>query len=161
MLIRTGCYFCEGPHNSEGCHHGAEFVAAPAENLLNVTGFVGSIGGDLCTGLFASVGTDQVRTANVATQRGGNQRQDKFCVDDSGATEYMTQDPAGLEDYVPPPARQRVEGAGGIFLPVVGYRCICLLVDQVAGNVMGPTRQLVLERVTHVPGRVTLSRRNG
>ena len=44
---------------------------------------------------------------------------------DSGATEHMTQDPSGLEDYELAPAEQRVEGAGGCHLSIAGYGRAC------------------------------------
>lgn len=51
-----------------------------------------------------------------------DQWQYEFWVDGRGATEHMSCDPAGLEDYVPVPTGQRVKGASGILLPVAGYR---------------------------------------
>lgn len=72
-------------------------------------------------------------------------------MDDSGKTEYMTQDPAWLEDYTPAPAGQRIDGSGGILLPVAGYGRLLLPVDQGIANFKGPAHVLALERVAHVP----------
>lgn len=72
-------------------------------------------------------------------------------MNDSGGTEQITQDPAGLANFKPTPVGRRVEGAGGIFLPVAGYGRLCLLVDQGTRNFMGPTHELALKRVAYVP----------
>lgn len=63
----------------------------------------------------------------------------------------MTQDPAGLEDYVLAPAGQCMKSATGISLSMTGYRRLRLLVDQGTRNFRGPMHKLVLERVAHVP----------
>lgn len=79
--------------------------------------------------MFASVGTGPALTANVTKQQAVDQRQNEFWVDGSGATEHMTPNPSGLEDYVPALVGQRMEGAGGILLPVAGYGRVRFLVD--------------------------------
>ena len=61
----------------------------------------------------------------------------------------MTQNRAGLEDYAPVTAGDKVECAGGNFLPVAGYRQLRLLADQGDGDFRGPTRELTLEHVAH------------
>ena len=48
--------------------------------------------------------------------------EDEYWVADNGATESMTQDSSNLEDYTPPPPGDEVESAGGVFIPVAGYR---------------------------------------
>ena len=70
---------------------------------------------------------------------------------DSGATESMIQDSSHLEDYTPPPPRNEVKSAGGVFLPVAGCGRLRLLVDQHNGTFKGVTRELTLDRVAHVP----------
>lgn len=74
-------------------------------------------------------------------------------MNDDGATEYMTQDPGGLEDYDPAPARQRMEGAGGNHQPIVEHGTLCLLVDQGVGNSKLPTHELALESVAYLLNR--------
>lgn len=110
-LIRAEFQFCEGRHRSNNCPHRAKSTAPSAESLNKHSGFVGVRGG-LATGLFATVGTGPAQTASATAHRGMNQRQDEFWVDDSGATEFITQVSAGLEDYVPEPAGHRVEDIG-------------------------------------------------
>ena len=145
-LIRAGCYFCEGPHKSEDCPHRLESTAAPAESQPKHGGFIGSVRRSLNSGMIASIGSGSALTANVTIQR-----QDEVWVGDSGATEHMTQDPSGLEDYELAPVGQRVEVAGGTHLPIAGYGSLRLLVDQGLGDFRGPARELALERVAHVP----------
>lgn len=54
----------------------------------------------------------------------------------------MTQDPTVLEDYDPVDRGEQVECSGGKFLPVAGYRRLCLLVDQGDGNLGGASATL-------------------
>lgn len=61
-----------------------------------------------------------------------DQHQDEVWAEDSDTAEHMTQDPAGLEDYV-------LASAGQLFL-LVYYR---------VGNVKGLARELTLEVVAH------------
>lgn len=63
----------------------------------------------------------------------------------------MTQDAVGLDDYVPAPAGQLVEGASGILLPMAVCGCLYLLADQGIGNAKVPTRELAFKRVECVP----------
>ena len=63
----------------------------------------------------------------------------------------MTQNPSILEYYTLPPPGDEVGSAGGVFLPVAGYRRLRLLVDQDDGTFKGATRELTLERVAHAP----------
>ena len=63
----------------------------------------------------------------------------------------MTQDSSNLEDYTPPPPGDKVESAGGVFLPVVENGRLRLLVDQDNGTFKGATRELTLDRIAHVP----------
>lgn len=63
----------------------------------------------------------------------------------------MAQGLAGLEDYVLAQAGQRMEGARYIPLAVAGYGRLHLLVDKWIGFFKGPTRELALEHVAHVP----------
>ena len=63
----------------------------------------------------------------------------------------MSQNSSHLEDYTPPPSGDEVESARGIFLPVAGYGRLRLLVDQDNGTFKGATRELILDRVAHVP----------
>ena len=77
-----------------------------------------------------------------------DQRQDEFRMDDSGATEHMTQDPAGFEDCMPETVEQHVKGASGTLLPIVGYGHLHL---ERIGNFEGPPRELARERVAHMP----------
>lgn len=81
-------------------------------------------------------------------------------MEDSGATDYMTQDPVGLKDYVPAPAGQHVQGVGGILLSVVGYGRVHLLVSQGIGNFKDPALELALKRVAtcRIKGSATCSR---
>ena len=51
----------------------------------------------------------------------GRESADEFQVDNGGATENMTQDPAGLEEFVPAPEGLGVEGTSTIVFPVAGY----------------------------------------
>ena len=76
----------------------------------------------------ASVGSSSALTANAIYQRPDGQPGVEFCVNHSGATEHMTQNRAGLEDYSPAPAGDKVECAGGNFHPVAGYGRLRLLV---------------------------------
>lgn len=73
--------------------------------------------GGLRTGLFASISTSPAHT--VIAHRGVNQHQDEVWVDDSSAIEFMKQDLARLDD-VSALVGQRVKGAGGIILPMIG-----------------------------------------
>ena len=70
---------------------------------------------------------------------------------DSGATKNITQASSHLEDYTPAPPGDEVECSGGVSLPVVGYGRLRLLMDQDNGTFKGATRELTLDRVTHVP----------
>lgn len=69
-------------------------------------------------------------------------------MDDSGATENITQDTAGFKHYVPATARQSVEGAGGIILPVAKNGYLYLLVDSGIEHFKAPWR---LDRAAHAP----------
>lgn len=60
-------------------------------------------------GLFTSVGTGSPLTVNVTTQWPGDWCENEFWVDDSGATEHVTKDSAGFQDYKPVPAEHRVD----------------------------------------------------
>lgn len=62
----------------------------------------------------------------------------------------MTQDLAGLEDYISASAEDRVENTDGTILPVAGYECLRLPVDQGNRNFTGPTRELKFKCVAHV-----------
>lgn len=73
-------------HNSNDCFHRTESAAAPTESPLKHSGIVGGV-----------QGCPTVLTANVTIQRAMNQLQYEFWVDDSGATEYVTQDTADLK----------------------------------------------------------------
>lgn len=86
--------------------------------MSNTSGFVGGVQRGFSTGLFASVGTDSTLTVNLNTQRGVNQRHDEFWMENSGATEHMTHDPSGLEDFELTTAGQHMEDAGCTLLPV-------------------------------------------
>ena len=77
--------------------------------------------------------------------------EDEYWVADSGATENMTQDSSNLEDYTPASPGDEVESAGGVFLPVAGYGCLRLLMDQDNGTFKEASRELTLDRVAHVP----------
>ena len=85
------------------------------------------------------------------SQRPDGQPGIDFWVNDSGATEHVTQNRAGLEDYSPAPAGDKVECTGGNFLPIAGYGRLRLLVDQGDGDFKGTMRELMLEHVPHVP----------
>ena len=63
----------------------------------------------------------------------------------------MTLDSPNLDDYTPPPLGDEVESAGEFLLLVAGYGCLRLLVDQDNGTFGGATRELILDRVAHVP----------
>ena len=63
----------------------------------------------------------------------------------------MTQDSSHLKDYTPPPPGDEVESAGGVSLPVSGNERLRLLVDRDNGPFKGATRELTLDRVSHVP----------
>ena len=63
----------------------------------------------------------------------------------------MTQDSSNLEDYTPAPPGNDVESAGGVFLPVEGYGCLRLQVDQDNCTFKGATHELTLDRIAHVP----------
>ena len=97
------------------CPHRAKSAASPAEGQQKHGEFIGSIRRNLTSRMIASVGTGSALTTNVTAQR-----QDEFWVGDSGATEHMTQDPGGLEEYELAPAGQRVEGADGSHLSIAG-----------------------------------------
>lgn len=49
-----------------------------------------------------------------------DQRQNEFWVDDSDTTEFMVQDPVGLEDYVSVSAGKLIEDASDVVLLVAG-----------------------------------------
>lgn len=66
----------------------------------------------------------------------------------------MAQDHGGLEDYESAPAGQRVEGAGGTHLPIVGYGRLHPLVNQGDENFKGPTRELA-SHTYRTSGRTT------
>ena len=149
--IRHRCYFCEGAHKSDDCPNRAEatdtaYGAGPKQG-----GFAGSLRGILGAGLFASVNPGSAPIANDATKRLKERHGSEFWANDSGVTEHMTRDPLGLEDCTPAPAGERVESAGGDFLPVTGYGRLRLQVDQSNSRFTGLTRELILERVAHVP----------
>lgn len=59
----------------------------------------------------------------------------------SGATEHMTQDLGGIEDYKLAPVGQRVEGTDWSHLPIDGYGCLRFLVDQGLEDVQRPARE--------------------
>lgn len=94
--------------------------------------------------MITSVDLGSVLIANTK-----HQRQNGFWVGESGATEHITLDFDEFEDYELAPAGQRMEGAGGSHLPIAGYGRLHLLVDQGVGDMQGPARELVLERVAH------------
>ena len=104
-------------------------------------GYISVAHSHLGTGLFASIGTSLTLTADTVPQ----------WVNVSGATEHMTQICAGLEDYAPAPASNKVKCVGGNLFPVAGYGRLRLLVNQGDGDFRGPTRELTLEYVAHVP----------
>ena len=149
--IRHGCNFCDGAHRSDDCPNRAEACDTAYDTGPKRGAFAGSLRGSLGAGLYASVNSGSAPIANDATKRPKERRGSEFWANDSGATEHMTRDPLGLEDYTPAPAGERVEIAGGDFLPVTGYGRLRLQVDQSNGRFTGLTRELVLERVAHVP----------
>lgn len=96
--------------------------------------------------MIESVSTGPALTASVTTPC-----QYEFRVVNSDATEHMTQDPGGLEDYELSPAGQHVEGGSGSDVTTARYGRLRLLVDQGVGDFLGPARELSLKRVAHVP----------
>ena len=63
--------------------------------------------------------------ANAAKRGGG-----ESWISDSGATESMTSDAAGFENYEIAPPGRTVEVDDGTLLPVAGYRDFRLQVEQ-------------------------------
>ena len=120
---RPDCYFCLGFH-----------IVSECTNL----------GSGL---LVATSARPALATRGAPRER----HEDEYLVEDSGATENMTQDSSNLEDCAPPPPGDEVESASGVVLPVGGYGRRRLLVDQDNGTFTGATRELTLDRVVHVP----------
>ena len=150
--IRDGCYFCDEAHKSDDdCPNRAEATDTAPGSGTKRGAFAGSLHSSLGAGLYASVNPGSAPIANDATKRPKERRESEFWANDSGATEHMTRDPLGLEDYTPAPAGERVESVGGDFLPVTGYGRLRLQVDQSNGRFTGLTRELILELVAHVP----------
>ena len=109
---------------------------------------MGSVRTNLGAGLFVAT---SARPALAARGAPREQHEDECWVADSGATETMTQGSANLEEYTPVPPRDRVESAGGFFLPVAGYGRLRLLEGQDNGTFKRTTRELTLDRVAYVP----------
>ena len=109
---------------------------------------MGSVRTNLGVGLLAVTSARPALAARGALRE---RHENEYRVADSGATKKLTQDSFNLEDHAPPPPRDEVESAGGIFLPVAGYGRLRLLVDQDNGTFKGATRKLTLDRVAHVP----------
>lgn len=97
------------------------------------------------------ISSSSALTASAVTRHPGPQPEDLFWIDDNDPTELMTQDPVGLEEYTPASARDRVESAGSARLPVAGIRTSTRDGQPGTGNFTGPTRELELECVAHVP----------
>lgn len=139
-LIRAGCNFCDEPHKFDDCPHRAESAAAAMESYPKYGGYMCSVRRNLSSGMGPAL------TVNVTTQR-----QYEFWVVDSDATECITQDPGGMEDYELAPAEQRVKDGSGFHMTTARYGRLRLLVDQGVRDVLRPARELALKRVAHVP----------
>ena len=146
-----GCYFCEGAHKSDDCPNRAEATDTAPGSGPKRGAFAGSLRGSLGVGLYARVSSGSALITSDAIKRPPEPRGSEFWANDSGATEHMTQDPTGLEDYTPAPAGDRVESAGGALLPVAGYGHLRLLVDRGDDHFTDSTRQFKLKHVAHVP----------
>ena len=149
--VRSGCYFCEGPHKATECPNCPKATSTSTTGSLKLGGMFADLKTDSASGvrLRTSLGTGTALTAKVITPQPPHA--DEFWAGDSGASESMTADDTGFEDYERAPPGDRVESAGGKFLPVAGYGRLSLLVDQGNGNFRSETQQLTLERVAHVP----------
>ena len=112
------------------------------------SGFLSSVRTNFGAGLLVVTSARPILAARGAPCK---RHEDEFWVADSDATENMTQGSFHLNDYTPPPPANEVESAGGVILPVAGYGCLRLLVDQDNDTFKGATRELTLDRVAHVP----------
>ena len=72
-------------------------------------------------------------------------------ISDSGATENMTPDAAGFENYEAASPGRTVEMGDGTLLLVAGYEDLRLQVEQDRAD-GGQARELTLRRAAHVPG---------
>ena len=142
------CYLCLEPHRASECPNRSAPATAPATPNSQHGGFLGSVCTNLGAGLLVATSARPVLAARGAPRE---RHGDEYWVADSGATENMTQDSSKLDDYAPAPAGDKVEGTGGDFLPVARYGHLRLLVDQHNGSYKGATRELTLDRFTHVP----------
>ena len=109
---------------------------------------MGSVRTNLGAGLLAATSTCPALAARGAPRE---RHEDEYWVADSDATENMTQDSSNIKDYTPHPTGNKVESAGVFFFPVAEYGRLRLLVDQDNGTFKGATRELILDRVAHVP----------
>ena len=141
------CYFCVEPHRASERPNRSASTTAPATPNSQHGGFLGSVRITVRAGLLVAT---SARPALAAIGAPCERHEDEYWVADSGATEIITQDSSHLEDYTPVPPGDEVESAGGVFLPVAGYGRIRLLVDQDNGTFKGATRELTLDRVSHV-----------
>lgn len=77
---RPGCYFCEGSHKSEHRPNRLDSAAAPVTDDPMHGGHIGATQGNICAGLFASVGSSSALTAGTAPQEPGNQSGVEFWI---------------------------------------------------------------------------------
>ena len=138
---RPDCYFCLGPHKPSECLNRSASATVPPTSNSQHGVFWGSVRTNLGAGLLVAT---SARPACAG-------HEDEYRVANSGATENRTHDSSNLEDYTPVPPGGEVESAGGVFLPVAGYGCLRLLMDQDNGTFKRATRELTLDRAAHVP----------
>ena len=129
--VCPGFYFCLEPHKASECPNRSVCVTAPATPDSQHGGFLGSVRTNLETGFLAAT---SARPALAARGAPREWHEDEFWVEDSGATENMTQDSSNLDDYTPPTPGDEVESAGGVSIPVAGYGRLRLLVDKDNGT---------------------------
>ena len=148
QTVSLECYFCLEPHRASECPNRSASATAPATPNSQQGGFWGSVRTNLEAGLLTTTSTRPALAARGAPRKRHGY---EYWVADSCATENMTQDSSHLEDYTPPPPGDEIESAGGGFLTVAGYGHLRLLADQDNGTFKGATREVILDRVAHVP----------
>ena len=112
---RPDCHFCLGSHKASECPNRSSSATAPA----TCNSQHGVFWGNIRTNLGAVVVFSPTSAYPVLAARGAPRKrhEDEHWGADSGATKNMTQDSFNIEDYTPPPPRDEVESASGVFLP--------------------------------------------
>ena len=136
--VYSGCYFCEGAHNSSECSYRMNALLTSTSNGSNSRGRmianVITLNPASDIEILGSVDPGTVLTVSVPTSTRDQYPDREYWIEVGGATKNTTANGTDLEDYIQAPPGEQVESADGKLLPMVGYRRLRLLVDQGNGS---------------------------